>query len=225
MCVARAEAIINKSMAVIASVVRQSSRYAKSIDSGSPRRCAPRDDGLKRLSKLLLSVLTGLWLSIAPAIAAEPPPLTHGLTAVPPGQPAPALKLVDIDGKAHDLAALKGKVVVVNFWATWCPPCRREMPALERLRLALPDVVVLAVDVGEDADTVFAFSGTQEPAPEFALLLDQDSAAMQAWRVKGLPSTFVVAPDGSLAYRAVGGREFDHPEVLAQLRRLTGKKE
>jgi len=160
----------------------------------------------------------------APVLAADLPPLSHGLTSLAPGRPAPALKLVDLDGKAHDLAALKGRVVVVNFWATWCPPCRREMPSLERLRRALPEVVILAVDVGEDADTVFAFTGTLEPAPEFPLLLDKDSAAMQAWRVKGLPSTYVVGPDGSLAYRAVGGREFDHPEVIEPIRRLLGEK-
>lgn len=169
-----------------------------------------------------------LFLSLcfaAPVLAADLPPLTHGLTAVPPGRAAPALNLPDLDGKMHDLAALNGRVVLVNFWATWCPPCRREMPSLERLRRILPEVVVLAVDVGEDADTVFAFTGTLEPAPEFSLLLDRDSAVMQAWRVRGLPSTYVVGPDGSLAYRAVGGREFDHPEVLGQLRQLIGGKE
>jgi len=175
-------------------------------------------------AKSLFFVLAGLWLVAAPAVAAELPPLTHVLTAVPTGRPSPALKLTDLDGKLHDLAALKGKVVVVNFWATWCPPCRREMPSLERLRRALPDVVVMAVDVGEDDDTVFAFTGTLNPAPEFPLLLDLNSAAMQAWKVKGLPSTFVIAPDGNLAYRAVGGREFDNPELIDQLRRLAGKK-
>jgi thiol-disulfide isomerase/thioredoxin len=173
--------------------------------------------------RLALCWLSGWALAAAPVTATGLPPLTHGLTAVAPGQPAPALKLVDLDGRRHDLADLRGKVVVVNFWATWCPPCRREMPSLERLRRALPEVAVMAVDVGEDVDTVFAFTGTLEPAPEFPILLDRDSAALQAWRVKGLPSTFVVGPDGSLAYRAVGGREFDHPEVLAQLRRLAGR--
>lgn len=167
---------------------------------------------------LLLAGLGGL-----PVRAAELPPLTHGLTPLAEARPAPALKLPDLDGRLHDLAQQRGRVVVVNFWATWCPPCRREMPSLERLRRALPEVVVWAVDVGEDADTVFAFTGTLEPAPEFPLLLDKDAAAMQAWRVKGLPSTFVVGPDGRLAYRAVGGREFDHPEVLEQLRRLAGR--
>ncbi len=175
-------------------------------------------------AKSLFFVLTGLWLVAAPAVAAELPPLTHGFTAVPPGQPAPVLKLMDLDGKPHDLAAIKGKVVVVNFWATWCPPCRREMPSLERLRRALPDVAIMAIDVGEDSDTVFSFTGTLDPAPEFPLLLDRNSAVMQAWKIKGLPSTFVVGRDGNLAYRAVGGREFDNPEVIALLRRLSGQK-
>ncbi len=142
------------------------------------------------LSCLILSLFT------VPLTAAELPPLGHGLTAVTPARPAPALKLIDLDGKLHDLGALKGKVVVVNFWATWCPPCRREMPSLERLRQTLPGVAILAVDVGEDTDTVFAFTGQLEPAPNFPILLDLDSSAMQGWKVKGLPTTFVVDPQG-----------------------------
>jgi hypothetical protein len=76
---------------------------------------------------------------------------------------------------------------------------------------------VLAVDVGEDADTVFAFTGQLEPAPGFPLLLDRDAEAMGRWKVKGLPTTFVVDPQGRVVYRAVGGREFDHERVMEQL--------
>jgi thiol-disulfide isomerase/thioredoxin len=153
------------------------------------------------------------------AAAAELPPLTHGLTPIAAPTAAPALDLADLDGKRHDLAALRGKPVVVNFWATWCPPCRREMPSLERLRqqLAGRGLEVLAVDVGEDIDTVFAFTGQLEPAPAFPILLDRDSAAMQAWKVRGLPTTFVVDAQGRIVYRAVGGREFDHPAVIDQI--------
>jgi thiol-disulfide isomerase/thioredoxin len=159
-------------------------------------------------------------LAFLPARAEDLPPLTHGLTPIAQPYPAPSLNLPDLDGKMHDLAALKGKVVVVNYWATWCPPCRREMPSLERLRqrLAEQGLEVIAVDVGEDADTVFAFTGQLEPAPGFTLLLDRDSAAMQRWKVKGLPTTFVMDAQGRVIYRAVGGREFDHEAIVNQLR-------
>ncbi len=163
-------------------------------------------------------------LAIVLPVWAEPglPPLTHGLTAMTAGPTAPALRLPDLDEEPIDINDLRGRVVVVNFWATWCPPCRREMPSLERLRQEMGDegVTVLAVNIGEDADTVFSFLGTVEPSPTFPMLLDQEGASLEAWGVLGLPTTFVVAPDGSLAYRAVGGREFDHPELIAQLRRL-----
>ncbi len=176
---------------------------------------ARAETGMKRgLVALLLAGMTALS-----CLAADLPPLTHGLTPMIEPKPAPALRLGDLDGKMHDLADLKGKLVVVNFWATWCPPCRREMPSLERLRQRLQarGLAVLAVDVGEDADTVFAFTGQLEPAPGFPLLLDRDSQAMQRWKVKGLPTTFVVDAAGNVIYRAVGGREFEHDAVVSQL--------
>jgi thiol-disulfide isomerase/thioredoxin len=135
---------------------------------------------------------------------------------------------MDLDDEEVDLEDLRGKVDVVNFWATWCPPCRREMPSLERLKLATAEhgVEVLAVNIGEDPDTVFSFTGTVDPQPTLPLLLDLDSSSLTAWKVKGLPTTYVVAPDGSIAYRAFGGREFDHPEIIRQLVTLaTGNPE
>jgi thiol-disulfide isomerase/thioredoxin len=127
--------------------------------------------------------------------------------------------LPNLDDEIIDLKQLVGKVVVVNFWATWCPPCRREMPSLERLYQITGDagVMVLAVNIGEDIDTVFPFLGSIEPSPSFPLLFDKAARSLSQWKVKGLPTTYVVGPDGNLAYRAVGGREFDHPDVLKQL--------
>ena len=173
-------------------------------------------------SKRVLSALLLAGGATLPAVAAELPPLTLGLTPITDPRPAAALRLPDLDEKGHDLADLKGKLVLVNFWATWCPPCRREMPSLERLKQRLQDrgLAVLAVDVGEDADTVFAFTGQLEPAPTFPLLLDRDSEAMKRWKVRGLPTTYVIDPRGRLIYRAVGGREFDDPVMVEALSRL-----
>lgn len=164
-------------------------------------------------------VLLGGLIFVHSTFAAELPPLTHRLTPLPDPKPAPAMVLSDLDGKSHDLASYKGKLVVINFWATWCPPCRREMPSLERLRqrLSKHGLDVIAVDVGEDADLVFAFTGQLEPVPAFPMLLDLDSSVMQHWRVKGLPTTFVVDSQGRVIYRAVGGREFDHQGIIDQL--------
>lgn len=137
------------------------------------------------------------------------------LAAVPP---APTLALPDMDGKTVDLARYRRKVVLVNFWATWCPPCRTEFPSLGRVRKLLKpsNFEVLAVNVGEDPETVFSFAGTTD----FPVLFDRDSQAMTRWSVKGMPTTFVVDRLGRLALRAVGGREFDDPAIVAQLNEL-----
>lgn len=169
-----------------------------------------------------LCVLLLACIAATPGLAADLPPLTHGLTPIAEPKPAPGLRLTDLDGKIHDLADLKGKLVLVNFWATWCPPCRREMPSLERLSryMAGKGLVILAVNVGESADTVFAFTGQLEPQPNFPILLDQDSKVLRAWPVKGLPTSFMLDRQGRITYRAVGGREFDDPGMVALIEGL-----
>jgi len=176
-------------------------------------------------SKLLTSTLILFSLMLANAQAAEQPPLTHNLTPVKSTAKAPSMRLQNMDDEIVDIAELQGKVIVVNFWATWCPPCRREMGSLERLHLATEDknVVVLAVNVGEDIDTVFSFMGTVEPSPSFPILFDTESDVMESWKVRGLPTTYIVDPSGVIKYRAVGGREFDHPELLKNVIALTNK--
>lgn len=159
-----------------------------------------------------------------PTHAADLPPLSHSLTMQAP-KPAPALKLKGLDGKMHDLAQFRGRVVLINYWATWCPPCRREMPSMERLMQALKGepFVVLAVDVGEDAETIETFTGQLDTELTFPILLDARSHAMQAWKVAGLPTTFLVDRQGRIVASAVGGREFDHPEIIRTIRDLLGK--
>lgn len=137
------------------------------------------------------------------------------MTAVPP---APTLRLKDADDKIVDLAQYKGRVVLINFWATWCPPCRKEFPSLGRVRklFKTSEFEVLAVNVGEDPDLVFSFTGNTD----FPVMFDRDSKTMVAWSVRGLPTTFLVDRQGRLAYRATGGREFDDSDIVATIQQL-----
>ncbi len=179
---------------------------------------------LKRRNPLP-TCLVALGLTLAlPVAAADLPPLSHSLSAQAP-RPTPALKLKDLDGRTHDLAALRGKVVLVNFWATWCPPCRREMPSMQRLKDALAGEAfeVLAVDVGEDSDTIHTFTSQLDASLASPILLDTRSHAMQAWKVAGLPTTYLVNKQGRIVASAIGGREFDHPELVAAIRAVLGK--
>ena len=131
--------------------------------------------------------------------------------------------LPDLEGKIHHLRAYRGKVVVLNFWATWCPPCRHEIPSMQRAHKALlgRDVVILAVHVGGSEDKVFEFLADFDI--DFTILLDKRSKITSSWPFTGLPTTFIIAPDGRLVYRAIGGRKWDDPALLKQIQDLLKK--
>lgn len=171
-----------------------------------------------------LVMVFSLGMAAANPCSAAPPALSHSLTRQAP-QPAPALKLKDLDGKPHDLAQLKGRVVLVNFWATWCPPCRREMPSMERLSQALKNEAfsVLAINVGEDADTINSFASQLDATLNFPILLDSQSRSLQVWKVSGLPTTYLIDQQGRIVGSAIGGREFDHPQIEQAIRDLLKK--
>jgi len=155
-----------------------------------------------------------------PSAAADSPSILHAVADRPM---APEFALADIDGVMHRLSDYRGQVVIVNFWATWCPPCREEMPSMQRAweQIQDEDMVILAIDVGEDEDTIFTF--TADYPVEFPLLLDLDSAVIQEWPVRGLPTTFVIDPQGHIAYRAIGTRDWEDPALLDTLRNLRDK--
>lgn len=168
----------------------------------------------KKVSSYLYILTMTVFLSVS-SHAEDLGPLTHKLSIFKKPIAAPNLRLKSMDDEIIDIKDLKGKVVVVNFWATWCPPCRREMSSLEKLHLAMlgKKVVVLAVNVGEDIDTVFPFLGDIDPSPSFPILFDSDAKVLNNWKVRGLPTTYIINPKGHIVYRAVGGREFDHPSI------------
>lgn len=174
---------------------------------------------LVRTILITLTIVSGVVLGTRTSFAAG-----EEVFSPVSGKPvAPKLKLLDMDGKQIDLEKLKGKVVLVNFWATWCPPCRHEMPSLQRLWLKLggAKVQIVAVNVGEDADTVHGFMGTLDESLTFPIVFDKDSATLRAWPVRGLPTTFLIDNSGRIAYRAIGGRDFDSPENIRFISELS----
>ena len=175
---------------------------------------------LRRRSPLGIAALVLLALLSAPPVTAA---LDRPLQAVSSRPTAPPLVLPDEEGKkTWRLSELRGKVVLVNFWATWCPPCRKELPSMERLWRQLKDqgLVVLGVNVAEDDNAVFAFSNGLETPLTFPLLLDEDGTVTQSWPVQGLPTTYLVDKQGRIAFGAIGGREFDSPAIVEQVRQL-----
>ncbi len=127
----------------------------------------------------------------------------------PPPVEAPPFALPDLARNQHRLSDYAGKVLVVNFWASWCVPCREELPSMNRAasRLAGQPVVWLAVNVGEDPEAVSAFV-TDYPI-DFTVLLDTSGLVSQSWRVVALPTTLILNRQGYVIHRIVGKREWD----------------
>ena len=172
--------------------------------------------------KSISIILCCLLMFSAQAAERQQPKLGHQLTALSELLPAPDFTLEDMDAKKFSLKEYRGKVVLLNFWATWCPPCRREMPSLERLHQKLKgkDFVVLALNQMEDGDQVFTFTGDLGVDLTFPILFDQESNVSRAYGVLGLPTTYLIDKKGNVRFRAIGGREFDHPDVEKQILQL-----
>lgn len=134
---------------------------------------------------------------------------------------APPLVLNDIDGHRFDLADRKGEWVFVHFWASWCGPCRREIPAIQRMveKMQNDRLALAIVNTAESEDTVFTFLGAL--APDLNPLMDHDGLVTEAWQPRGLPSTYLVGPDGVIRFQVLGGQAWDDDEYLTFLNALT----
>ncbi len=176
---------------------------------------------MTRLTPLLVWLFCLLTI---PAFATQPQASTSKpakpLTRLPHPQQAPDFALPDMDGRVHRLSDYRGRPVIVNFWATWCPPCRRELPSMNRAWARLRDegIVMLAVNVGETEEQIFPFMA--DYPIDFPVLLDLEGEVIEQWPVRGIPTTFVIDPEGRIVYRAIGGREWDDERLLDAVRAL-----
>jgi thiol-disulfide isomerase/thioredoxin len=138
----------------------------------------------------------------------------------PAASPAADFSLRDLDGREVALRDFRGRLVLVNFWATWCPPCREEIPAMQTLArdLGPQGLVVLAVNFEEEPEAVRAFA--RDTGMRLPVLLDRDGGVGRQYRVTGLPTSVFVDRRGALAGTVLGFRDWAGPGAQAYLREL-----
>jgi thiol-disulfide isomerase/thioredoxin len=163
--------------------------------------------------KFLTGLLMLFHLSCAAAGQLEP---YRGFTQTP------ALSLEDLGHKVHTLQNYRGRVVLVNFWASWCRPCVMEMPSLQHLQDALAGkpFTLLAVNVEESPGTVWKFAARVKI--HFPLLLDREGETASDWGIDIYPTSFLIDPQGHVQYVAYGPRNWDDPDMIQAIEGLIG---
>ncbi len=157
------------------------------------------------MSRVLMILMAGLFLAAGAKAA--------GFEARA-SLPAAALAAQDLKGAPKTLADYRGKVVLLNFWASWCPPCLREMPSMERLRekMAGRPLEIVAVDSAETPVEVNAYLSRMPLG--FPILLDPDGSNTRRWKVFALPTSFLLDAEGRVRYVLTGPTEWDEGEAL-----------
>ncbi len=161
------------------------------------------------------------WLVLGAVVVGCVFLLTVIRSPAPASKPAPDFLLPDLNGQVVRLSQLKGKVVMLNVWTTWCPPCRKEMPTMETLYRRLKNADFLMLAVSQDVDgqnTVVPY--LQEGGFTFPVLLDVHGEVGEKYGVTGYPETFIIDRQGNLVYHHIGYNDWSQPAVETALRQL-----
>jgi thiol-disulfide isomerase/thioredoxin len=158
-------------------------------------------------------VLAAIASGVAVWFALQQPAQTVSAATARPGAPAPQIALPVVGGGTSDLSAERGKVVLVNFWATWCEPCKSEMPGLQQLAQELRDQPfrLYSVDLQEEPTQIEAFE--RDYGLSLYAIMDQDGDATRAYGVRALPSTFLIDRRGVLHLQRLGPLAAGGPET------------
>lgn len=137
-----------------------------------------------------------------------------------PGNPAPAFSLKDTEGKTVSLKDYRGKVVLLNIWATWCKPCRDELPSMELLYRKLKDqgFIILAISIDKNPDIVKPFA--EKLGLSFPILLDPKEKASRLYRITGIPESFIIDRDGIIRARIIGARDWLNKPFVESLKQF-----
>jgi thiol-disulfide isomerase/thioredoxin len=158
-------------------------------------------------------------VSADPTLAGDPFALLK-MSRLTSGSMATPFELTSLHGKAVKSSELAGKVVLVNFWATWCGPCKEEMPSLARLQQQLDPTRFTLLTVTTDLQRQGIAHFLSQLRVNLPVLFDEDQEVSRSFMVRGLPTTIVIARDGTLVGRAVGPRAWDSPEAVAVMRQI-----
>ncbi|MDR2214982.1 MAG: TlpA family protein disulfide reductase [Nevskiaceae bacterium] len=153
-----------------------------------------------------------LMLTLIPGIPA--------LAAVAPNAPAPGFELPDLSGQSINLAQYRGQVVMINFWASWCAPCRQEMPLLEQMHKKYQPLGFTMIGVNVEPDSAKAVDWLKATPVTFPILLDTASQVSKLYGVQGMPNTVIVDRKGNLRWLHRGYKPGDENEYLDQIRAL-----
>lgn len=164
---------------------------------------------------------TAMALALGLSVAALPAASTAGNIA--DGANAPAFQLASMNGKPLSLGELKGQVVLINFWASWCGPCRQEMPILEQLYHSYQAAGFTLVGVNVEPNANDAQKFLKGTPVSFPILFDPDSKVSKLYEVTGMPSTVILDRNGKVRYVHHGYKPGDESEYLDQIRALTAE--
>ncbi|MBN2617541.1 MAG: TlpA family protein disulfide reductase [Spirochaetales bacterium] len=155
-----------------------------------------------------------------PEIKKSSPLENIGINVANQELPAPDFKLVNLESKNVSLSDYKGKIVVLNFWASWCGPCVQEMPSLENLSKLSNDLnfVVLAVNVGETKETVSSF--IKDKGYEMNILLDSNKAVSNNYGIRSIPTTYILDKNGNIVAGKLGSYEWDNDDFISALKEM-----
>lgn len=177
-----------------------------------------------KLRMMLAVVYTACALGANPVMAGDLDALRQGdmkkLVLLEAPKPVPEVGLIDGDDAPRSLAEYRGKWVVLNFWATWCAPCRKEMPSLDRLQAAMPEIAVVPVATGRNPLPAIHKFFAEAGVVNLPVLRDPTSALGRQMAVMALPVTLVLNPEGREVARLIGDAEWDTPEAQAILRAM-----
>jgi thiol-disulfide isomerase/thioredoxin len=199
------------------------------VDGMSGSVATGPERGLLMLKRLALLTVLVANIAFPAALAGQAPPLAGSVadfSRIDPPLPAPDDSFKDGRGRTLRLADFRGRVVLLNIWATWCGPCKAEMASLDRLQSDLggADFIVLPVSIDRGGGPSVALFYGERELTHLGVYLDARSALADRMGIDGVPTSFVIDRQGRLVGKLVGATDWDTPEALALLRRYIGER-